>query len=141
MIVFWLSIFGMICWGIAPVFAKLGPEDLDPIAGLIIRTLTAACFVIGFMGLRGAEDVVQQFKNMTIKTWAFITIEALLATLIGDLAYYAAIKRGNVSIVATIMASSPLVTMLLSVIFLGEDVNMYKIFGAILIIVGIRIIM
>lgn len=141
MIVFWLSIFGMICWGIAPVFAKLGLKDLDPMAGLIIRTLTAACFVIGFMGFRGGKDIVAQFKEMTIKTWAFITIEALLATLIGDLAYYAAIKKGNVSIVATIMASSPLVTMLLSVIFLGEELTFYKIFGAVLIIIGIRIVM
>ena len=141
MIVFWLSIFGMICWGIAPIFAKLGLKDLDPIAGLIIRTLTAACFVIGFMGFRGAGDIIEQFKNMSIKTWTFITIEALLATLIGDLAYYAAIKKGNVSIVATIMASSPLVTMILSIIFLGEEVSLYKIFGAALIIAGIRIVM
>lgn len=93
------------------------------------------------MGFRGAGDIVEQFREMTIKTWVFITIEALLATLIGDLAYYAAIKKGNVSIVATIMASSPLVTMLLSIIFLDEEISLYKIFGAVLIIVGIRIVM
>lgn len=141
MIVFWLSIFGMTCWGIAPIFAKLGLKNLDPYAGLVIRTLTASCFIIGFMGFRGASGVFEQFRTMPLKAWLFITIEALLATLIGDLAYYAAIKKGNVSIVATIMASSPLVTMLLSIIFLKEELNFYKILGAVLIIIGIRIVM
>jgi transporter family protein len=141
MIVFWLSIFGMICWGIAPIFAKLGLKDLDPTTGLIIRTLTASCFIIGFMGFKGASNILNQFKSMSLKTWLFITIEALLATLIGDLAYYAAIKKGSVSIVATIMASSPLVTMLLSTIFLGEEISLCKVLGAVLIIIGIRIVM
>ncbi len=141
MIVFWLSIFGMICWGIAPIFAKLGLKDLDPSVGLIIRTLTASCFIIGFMGFKGFNVIINQCKAISFKTWIFITIEALLATLIGDLAYYAAIKKGSVSIVATIMASSPLVTMLLSTIVLGEDISISKVIGAVLIIIGIRIVM
>lgn len=136
--VFWLAIFGMICWGIAPVFAKIGLDNVDPLPGLIIRTLTASIFVLGSIGFNGN---VAKIKNISVATWIFIAIEALLATLVGDLAYYAAIKKGNISVVTVIMSSSPLVTMLMSIIFLGEQVTMVRVIGAGLVVVGIMLIM
>lgn len=80
-------------------------------------------------------------KSVSFITWVFITIEALLATFIGDLAYYAAIKKGDISVVTVIMSSSPLVTMLVAIIFLGEQITMIRIVGAGLVVVGIMLIM
>lgn len=136
--VFWLAIFGMICWGIAPVFAKIGLNNIDPLPGLIVRTLTACAFAMSFIGV---NDNAMKIKSISLGTWTFIAIEALLATLIGDLAYYAAIKKGDISVVTIIMCSSPLVTMLVSVIFLGEQVTMMRVVGAGLVVVGIMMIM
>lgn len=142
--VFWLSIFGMICWGIAPVFAKVGLDNLEPLPGLIIRTFIASIFVFSFLGIKnfiGFNGSMVKIMEIPFKTWVLIAIEAILATLVGDLAYYAAIKKGNVSVVTIIMSSSPLVTMLVSTIFLGENITITKIIGAMLIITGIMIIM
>jgi len=136
-VVFWIAIFAMVCWGIAPVFAKVGLDNLDPLPGLIIRTLTASIFALGSMGFEGS---ISKMKNITFITWVFIAIEALLATFIGDLAYYAAIKKGDISVVTVIMSSSPLVTILMSIIFLGEQVTMIRIIGAGLVVVGIMLI-
>ena len=135
--VFWLSIFGMICWGIAPVFAKIGLNNVNPLPGLIIRTLMASVFVASLLGV---NDNFNQIKSLSFNALVLIGIEALLATLVGDLAYYAAIKKGNISVVTTIMASSPLVTMLVSTVFLGEELTATRIFGAALIIFGIMIV-
>ena len=135
--VFWLAIFGMICWGIAPVFAKIGLNNVDPLPGLIIRTLTASIFAISCIGFNGNAI---RIKNISLGTWIFIAIEALLATFVGDLAYYAAIKKGNISIVTVIMASSPIVTMIMSIMFLGEQVTMFKVIGVGLVVVGIMMI-
>lgn len=142
--VFWIATFGMICWGIAPVFAKIGLNKLNPLPGLIIRTFISSFFVLVFLGFReliGYDKIFNQIVGVPAKTWILIAIEALLATLVGDLAYYAAIKRGNVSVVTVIMSSSPLVTMLVSTIFLGEQITVKRIMGAMLVIIGIRIIM
>ncbi|MDI9476740.1 MAG: EamA family transporter [Natronincolaceae bacterium] len=136
--VFWLAMFGMVCWGIAPVFAKVGLNNMDPLPGLIIRTLTASIFALGSMGFDGN---IGKMKSVSFITWVFITIEALLATFIGDLAYYAAIKKGDISVVTVIMSSSPLVTMLVAIIFLGEQITMIRIVGAGLVVVGIMLIM
>jgi len=138
MAVFWLALFGMICWGIAPIFAKIGLSNVDPIAALAVRTLMAATLVTGWLGLSGDFN---QFRSIPVNSWVLIGIEAVLATLVGDLAYYAAIKKGEVSIVTVIMASSPLVTMIGAVLFLGEEINFYKIIGASFIILGIMLIM
>lgn len=135
--VFALALFGMVCWGIAPIFAKIALKNVDPISGLVLRTVFAASVVIGWVVVTGSFEKVREIPP---RAWIFIAIEALLATLVGDLAYYAAIKKGDVSLVTIIMSSSPLVTILCSVFFLGEQLTITRIVGAALVILGIVII-
>jgi transporter family protein len=135
--VFFLAIVGMICWGIAPIFAKLALKNVNSVAGLTIRTLFAASMV---MLWSVASGNFPNIKSISIYGWLFIAIEAVLATLIGDLAYFAAIKRGEVSLVTIIMSSSPLVTLVFAAIFLGEKITFIRVIGAIMVILGIIII-
>ncbi len=136
--VFWLAVFGMICWGIAPIFAKIGLRDVNPIAGLTLRTILAAGLVSSWVGITGSLGSLKAIPSMS---WLLIGIEAILATLVGDWAYYAAIKHGEVSMVSVIMASSPLVTMLCASVFLGEHITIIRVAGACLIIIGILMLM
>jgi transporter family protein len=84
---------------------------------------------------------LSQVKSVTVNSWILIGIEAILATLVGDLAYYAAIKKGDVSFVTIIMSSSPLITILCSVVFLGEQITFVRLVGSCLILLGIILIM
>jgi transporter family protein len=135
--VYFLAIFGMVCWGIAPIFAKIGLNNANPMAALVLRTLMAAGMVTAWIAVSGS---LGQVKQIPFNSWILLGIEAILATLIGDLAYYAAIKRGEVSVVTVIMASSPLVTMICAIIFLGEQITTFRIIGAAFIILGIILI-
>ncbi len=135
--VFLLSLFGMICWGIAPIFAKVGLSNTSPLSGLAIRTIFAACMVTSWVICSGT---LSQLKTITVTSWLLIGIEAILATLVGDLAYFAAIKKGDVSFVTIIMSSSPLITLLCSAIFLGEQITFLRIAGSCLIVLGIILI-
>lgn len=135
--VFVFAIFGMICWGIAPIFAKIGLNNVNPLAGLTLRTLFAAGLITSWGTISGS---IVQVKNIPFNSWVLIAIEAILATLIGDLAYFAAIKRGDVSMVAIIMSSSPLVTIVCAAIFLGEQITFWRIVGAGLVILGIVLV-
>lgn len=136
MVVF-LSLFGMLCWGIAPVFAKAALKNIDPIAGLVLRTIFAASVVSGWVFASGSFSKV---SSIPASSWWLIGIEALLATLVGDLAYYAALKKGDVSLVTIIMSSSPLITILCSVLFFGEIMTVKRLIGAVLVIAGIILI-
>lgn len=136
--VIWIALFGMVCWGIAPIFAKLGLNNVNPVAGLVLRTMMAACLVTSWVGFSGT---VGQLKGISFNSWLLIGIEAVLATVVGDLAYYTAIKDGNVSVVSIIMSIAPLVTMVCSSIFLGEPLTIWRVIGAGYIIFGMILIM
>ncbi|MGI6669617.1 MAG: EamA family transporter [Acetivibrionales bacterium] len=132
-----ISLFGMICWGVAPVFAKAALKNIDPAAGLVLRTIFAASVVSGWVIISGSFSKI---NSIPAGTWWLIGTEALLATLVGDLAYYAALKKGDVSLVTIIMSSSPLITILCSAAFFGEQITAGRLAGAILVVIGIILI-
>lgn len=128
-----LSMIGMFCWGITPIFVKLALKDLNPQVGLFIRTIFTIAIITGWIFISGN---LKDIKKISFNSIMFLAIEAFLATIIGDLAYYAAIKKGAVSIVTIIMASSPFVTIICSILFLNENLTISRFFGACLVIFG-----
>lgn len=136
--VFLLALFGMLCWGFAPVFAKLGLTGVNPLAGLALRTYISAALLTGWVICSGTFT---QIKAIPPHSWVLIGIEGILATLVGDLAYYAALKYGEVSFVTLVMSCSPLVSIVTAVIFLGEQITVPRIAGALLVIGGMGLIM
>lgn len=136
--VFFLAIFGMICWGLAPVFGKLGLSRADPLAGLALRTYLSTGLLTIIMVVSGSWIHI---KDIPRQSWIYIGIEGILATLVGDLAYYAALKYGEVSFVTLIMSSSPLVSIIASSLILNEQITLTKFAGGVLILAGIALIM
>lgn len=133
--VFWLAVFAMVCWGIAPIFAKLGLANVNPLAALVVRTLVAAGLVTSYW--IGSSGGMEPIRAIPFKAWVLIGIEAVLATIVGDLAYYFAVKYGEVSVVSIIMSSSPLVTVACAAFFLGESITFWKLIGAGYVLLGI----
>ncbi|MDR3564984.1 MAG: EamA family transporter [Negativicutes bacterium] len=135
--VLFYAFLGMVCWGLAPLFGKLGLNGVNPTAALSLRTLIAATFVTSWViGTRGYSEV----WNIPLLLWVFIAIEAILATLLGDLAYFFALKYGNVNVVTLIMACAPLVTMLANYLFLGDVATWRQLFGALMITFGLLLV-
>lgn len=139
--VFLLAMFGMVCWGLAPVFGKLGLSNVNPITGLLIRTYMAAGLLTIWVIFNGLGSTFAQVKAISWQTWLFIGIEGILATLVGDLAYYAALKHGEVSFVTLVMSCSPLISMLMATVILGEHITLTRTLGSIMIIGGLALIM
>lgn len=138
MMVIWIAIFGMICWGIAPIFAKVGLRGVNPAAALILRTMFAAVIVITWVAMSGSFGDL--LKGFTWKSGLLLGMETILATVVGDLAYYTAVKYGDVSVVSLIMASAPLVTVICAVLLLGESLTIWKVLGACYVMLGILLL-
>jgi len=136
-LIFFLAMFGMVCWGIAPVFGKIGLTSINPITGLVIRTYLSAALLTGWLIFSG--DWVQ-LKTVPLKAVFFIGIEGILATLVGDLAYYAAIKYGEISFVTLVMACSPIISIMIAVLFLKEKVTISSLLGTAMIIGGLTLV-
>lgn len=132
-----MAVVAMVCWGIAPIFAKIGLNNVNPVAGIILRTMISAGMVLTWVGVSGS---LEHIKTVPVSAWGLIAIEALLATVVGDLAYYSAVKSLDVSLVAIIMSTSPLITMTCAALFLGEPITSWRVVGACYIVFGMILI-
>lgn len=127
----------MVCWGLAPVFGKWGLYQTNPVSVLCLRTLIAASVVLAWtIGSGGFAHI----RAIAPRNWVFITIEALLATLIGDLAYFAALKYGRINEVTLVTSASPLITIFTAFLLMGERLTYSQLAGAFLIVAGLLLV-
>ncbi|MBC9785010.1 EamA family transporter [Heliobacterium chlorum] len=137
MYAFWLAFFGAVCWGMAPVFGKVGLRGIPTIDGLAARTLITILLVGLWVLISGN---IGRISEISARSWYFLAMEAFLATFAGDLAYYAAIKRGDIGQTALVLAASPLITVFAGYYFLGETMSPLKFGGASLIVLGVVLV-
>lgn len=137
MYAFLLALYAAFCWGLAPLFGKVGLRGVNPADALAARTLVTVCFVWGWFIARGDWGKI---ATISPRGWFFLSLEAFFATFAGDLAYYAAIKFGDIGQTGLVLAASPLVTLCVGSWFLQEQLTAHKLLGAALIVVGIILV-
>lgn len=128
------AVVGALCWGMAPIFAKIGLYKAPPLIGVSIRTFVIAFTIIIILIASGK---IKEFRHIDLKTIIFLAGEGLLGGLIGHFFYFKAMKLWEASRVTPIIASYPLIAFVLAIIFLGEKLTLIKIFGGIFIVSGI----
>jgi transporter family protein len=133
-----LAIFAAICWGLAPIVAKTALRNVSTMMGMGIRSMLAAGLVMGWLLVSGRYKYAATDLNPRSVFW--FTVEALLATVVGDAAYFYALKHGHAGHVSLIMATSPLITLLTAVLLLDEPVTGIKVIGGLLIMAGLILV-
>ena len=132
-----LLIFTAILWGITPVLEKIGLGKTDPLTGITIRSIAVVVFLVVFLLLTGR---IRQVFQVDAKTVLIFSTTGLLAGLLGMLTYFFALQKGATSQIVPIAATYPLITAVLSVLILGENVTLFRILGTISIILGIWLV-
>lgn len=127
------ALISMLFAGLTSVIAKAGLKNVSGDTGLAIRTSFVFVFIWGNIFV---FNQVKDFSNLTLKDCLFLGISALTTT-ISWIFYYRAIKIGNVSEVALIDKASILITLLLSYLFLQEQLTWKIGIGATLILGGL----
>jgi transporter family protein len=127
----------MLCWGLAPLFAKTGLSKLPPLTAVVFRnTFIAVIFLSVFFTSGQAKSLF----TYDIRSILLILIEASLAGLIGQYFYYKAVKVWEASRVVPIVGAYPLISFIIAAVFLSEKMTMAKSLGAVLIVVGIGLL-
>lgn len=132
---FFFAILTSLIWGFAPAFEKYGLAGrIDPFLGVVIRTIPIAVISLAgliFMGRVGSIATVDA------KSAFFIIAGGIIAGLLGQLAFYSALKSGEASVVVPITATYPLVAFVVSMVFLGESFTWQKAIGIFLVVGGV----
>jgi len=121
-------------WGLAPIFDKLAIDRANPFVGTTVRTVIVALMLLMAVVITGKS---KEMFEMDGRALFYFTLSGLVAGCIGVYTYYAALKMGETSRIVPLAATYPLVTAVLSVIFLKESVSLERIIGIILIVTGI----
>ncbi|TWI58948.1 DMT family transporter [Halalkalibacter nanhaiisediminis] len=126
--------FVMIIWGLNVVMLKLLVEQFPPATMTAFRIMTAGVVTIGIVLLS------KKMKKMTKKQWYYTA----MGTLFGVVGHHTFLAQGltltNASNAVLILALLPLTTFLFAVIFLGDRLTKWRLFGVGLAFIGVMFI-
>ena len=133
------AVLASCCWGFAPLLEKVGLRgNADPAIGVFVRSLGVMLGALCFLPL--LPRFAGRLSDLTPRNWIFLCLGGLMASIIGQLCFYRALKMGDVSRVVPIGASYPILAFLLGVVFLGESLTWSKTGGIVLVMMGVYLL-
>jgi transporter family protein len=126
------AILSAIFASLTAIFAKLGVTNVNSNLATAIRTIVILLVVWGIVLFR---NEYRQLATISRQSLFFLIISGI-ATGLSWLFYFKALQLGKVSQVAPVDKLSIALTILLSVLFLGEALSWKTAIGALLIISG-----
>jgi drug/metabolite transporter, DME family len=123
-------------WGVSPLILKRGLKYSDVSTATLIEQCVAVVFLAGLAVYTGE---IAQLDFTSKAFWSFFFAGAVGASF-GKVFYYKGIDRVGASKATSIKNGSPLLTAILAVIFLGEEMNGFIAAGIFLIVLGIVVL-
>ena len=133
------ALLASFCWGFAPLLEKVGLRgNTDPVIGVLVRSIGVILGTLCFLPI--LPKLSGRFSDLTPRNWIFLCLGGLVASVLGQLCFYRALKTGDVSRVVPIGASYPVLAFLLGTVFLGESFTVAKAGGIILVMAGVYLL-
>ena len=114
------------------ILAKVGIEGVNSNLATAVRTVVVLAMAWGMVFITNTQHGIMDISK---KSWVFLVLSGL-ATGASWLCYYKALQAGEASKVVPIDKLSVVITLILAVIFLHENINVKSIIGALLITAG-----
>lgn len=129
------AILTALVWGIVPILEKTGLMRVEPLGGLFFRCLGVSLGLI-FLLIFNKNSVQHVLGNFH---WSYLLLilGGFLASFIGQIFFYNALKTGDASRVTPLAGAYPLVTFILALFFFGEKLTLGNSLGILLILSGI----
>ena len=124
-------------WGIVPLIEKLGLDHSQPTIGVFARSVGVIVGVLIF-GLLWSPW--KALVNLSVRSFLLLAVGGFLASFVGQLAFYHALKLGKLSQVTLVAGTYPLVAACLGWLVLREPLTATRLAGAILIACGILLL-
>ena len=131
------SVGAALCWTTTAALLKLGSSKSQPLTANAVRVTAGMVGSILLVLLAGEVNVFLT-PNLTAFTIAFAA--GLLGIMIGDTLYIYALKMVGVARVMPVANTYPLFSTLGAFLFLGEEIRLPVIVGALVIIFGLWLI-
>ena len=129
----WYALLGVFLWGLWGFLSKIGSDNASPMQMQILFTLGMLPVALGMLvQMRGKLD-----RDRVGITFGLLSG---VATGVGTLGYFAALRDQNASVVAPLTGVFPVLTVILAFVVLRERLNKVQMGGMILALVSIVIL-
>lgn len=129
-----MILFSNICWAVYTVFSK---PFLGKISALKFTTLTLAIGTLFFLPFSIKDIGKIQWHRVSFKAWASLSYSTLFAIVISFVIWYASVKRVGSSRTGIYGNLTPVVAVAVASIFLGEQISLSQVWGALIILFGV----
>ncbi len=136
--IYFFLFLAVLSWGAGAFFDKMTLKYLNPNAAFFGRTFVMLVLFVPLLASRFSLTAKELGAAAKV-SWLYLFL-SVLVTMSGVFFYLKAMSAGEASKIVPLSSVYPLVTFLLAWIFLGENVNIAKISGAVLISCGIYLI-
>ena len=129
----WYALLGIFLWGLWGFLSKIGSQAASPLQMQILFTLGMLPVAIGML-------VQMRWKLDRNRGGVTYGILSGVATGLGTLGYYAALREQNASVVAPVTGLFPVLTVVLALLLLRERLNKVQMGGMLLALASIVIL-
>lgn len=127
------ALLSAFCASLTALFSKLGVRDINSDLATAIRV---SFILVLVWGIALASGAVRGIRDIAPRTLIFLLISAAATTGLSWLFYFKALQVGDVSRVAPVDKLSVPLTILLSILLLGEPASVKTLLGGALITAG-----
>lgn len=131
---YWWALLTACVWGLVPLLEKAGLRQTDPTTGVLARS---AGVMIGVVLVGVTMSPWRALGNLNLRSFALLALGGFLASFVGQMMFYRALKTSHISYVTPIAGAYPLVAVLLGWWVLREPLSPARLCGAALIIAGV----
>jgi len=125
-----------VLWGIGPLLLKRALKHTNVSTATLVEQNVSVLLLVALAGYSGE---IGQIDVTSRAFWAFFLAGAIGASF-GKVFYYKGIDKVGASKATSVKNSSPFLTAILAIVFLGEAVSWYIFAGVTLIVLGIVVI-
>ena len=134
---FWWAVLTAGIWGVVPLLEKLGLMGSTPTLGVFARSLGVVIGVIVF-GLWWSPW--KAMASLDLRTILLLALGGFLASFVGQMAFYQALKVGRLSQVTPVAGAYPLVAAILGWWWLREPITVTRMLGVALVVCGVMLL-
>ena len=121
-------------WGVVPLMEKVGLGKGDPFIGVFARSLGVVFGVVCFGLWRWPWPAL---GALGVRSFLLLALGGVLASFVGQLAFYHALRVGAISHVTPVAGAYPLVAAILGWVCLREPLSLSRVAGVLCVVMGV----
>jgi len=125
------ALLAVLVWGVEAIIVRGAGDGVDPLVGTGIGCMAAGLVFAVYLGATGKIN-----SDILTRSGFYYGLAGVTSFAVGHYFYYTAINKSGASLSASLVATYPLLTVILAWLLFGEQITLKSGLGTLLIVIG-----